>query len=101
MRPYSSAVILCEASNCGDTATGSGTSTEEAVVITVASIVARDSRHGRGTKRVERRNRNQNSADQEFDDLAAVANQIRSQFGVSPGSSASSKIGRASCRERV
>ena len=40
---------------------------------------------------MERRNRNQNSADQEFDDLAAVASQIRSQFGVSLGNSASSK----------
>ena len=44
MRSYSSAVMLCWASNCGVTATGSGTTAEEAVVITVASIVARDSR---------------------------------------------------------
>ena len=43
MRSYSSAVMLCWASNCGVTATGSGTTAEEAVVITVASIVARDS----------------------------------------------------------
>src|SRR5208283_1173162 len=46
MRLYSSAVMLCEASNGGVTVTGSGT-TEEAVVITVASIVARRLRCGR------------------------------------------------------
>ena len=44
---YSSAVMLCEASNCGVTATGSGTTTEEAVVITIAFIVARRLRWGR------------------------------------------------------
>ena len=47
MRVYSSAVMLCEASNCGVTATGSGTTTEEAVVITIAFIVARRLRWGR------------------------------------------------------
>src|SRR6266700_5329860 len=40
MRWYSSAVMLCWASNSGVTATGSGTEAEEAVVITVTSIVA-------------------------------------------------------------
>src|SRR6266568_205983 len=42
MRLYSSAVMLCCASNSGVTATGSGTTAEEAVVITIASIVAWD-----------------------------------------------------------
>ena len=51
--------MLCEASNCGDTATGSGTSTEEAVVITVASIVARDSGDERRWRDVESLNGNQ------------------------------------------
>jgi hypothetical protein len=32
--------MLCCASNCGVTATGEGTTAEDAVVITVASIVA-------------------------------------------------------------
>ena len=41
MRLYSSAVMLCWASNCGVTATGEGTTAEEAGFITVASIVAR------------------------------------------------------------
>src|SRR5580658_6817557 len=42
MRLYSSAVMLCCASSCGVTKVGSGTTcAEEAVVITVASIVAR------------------------------------------------------------
>jgi hypothetical protein len=44
MRLYSSAVMLCWASNCGVTETGDGTTAEEAVVITVAFIVARDCR---------------------------------------------------------
>ena len=42
MRSYSSAVMLCAASNCGVTEAGSGTTAEGAVVITVAFIVARD-----------------------------------------------------------
>src|SRR5579863_9775010 len=47
MRPYSSAVMLCEASNCGVTRTGSGTTcAEEAGVITVALIVACHLRRG-------------------------------------------------------
>src|SRR6185503_8585040 len=41
IRLYSSAVILCWASNCGVMETGSGTAAEEAVVITITSIVAR------------------------------------------------------------
>src|ERR1700677_4531587 len=47
MRSYSCAVMLCAASNCGVTATGEGTTAEEAEVITVASIVARRLRCGR------------------------------------------------------
>ena len=43
MRLYSSAVMLCWASNCGVTATGEGTGADEAMFITVASIVARHS----------------------------------------------------------
>ena len=43
MRSYSSAVMLCWASNCGVTVAGSGTTAEEAAVITVASIVAWES----------------------------------------------------------
>src|ERR1035437_4811336 len=50
MRVYSSAVMLCWASNSGVTATGSGTSAEEAGVITIASIVARDA-HSEGLRR--------------------------------------------------
>src|SRR5580658_6135500 len=46
MRSYSSAVMLCAASTCGVTATGEGTTAEEAGVITVASIVARSLRCG-------------------------------------------------------
>src|ERR1035441_7166611 len=46
MRLYSSAVILCWASSSGVTATGSGTTAEEAVVITIASIVAWQSHRG-------------------------------------------------------
>lgn len=40
MRLYSSAVMLCAASNSGVMSTGSGTTAEEAVVITIAFIVA-------------------------------------------------------------
>src|ERR1700734_4151546 len=40
MRSYSGAVMLCWASNCGVMVIGSGTTAEDAVVITVASIVA-------------------------------------------------------------
>src|SRR5580658_1783087 len=40
MRSYSSAVMLCAASTCGVTATGEGTTAEEAEVITVIFIVA-------------------------------------------------------------
>jgi hypothetical protein len=40
MRLYSSAVMLCCASNCGVTVTGSGTTAEEALVIADASILA-------------------------------------------------------------
>src|SRR3974377_1781933 len=41
IRSYSSAVMLCWASNCGVTETGSGTTAEETFVIAVNSIVAR------------------------------------------------------------
>src|SRR5580692_2520828 len=51
MRSYSSAVMLCWASNCGVTATGEGTTAEEAGFITVASIVARHS-HTQAAKRM-------------------------------------------------
>jgi hypothetical protein len=40
MRSYSSAVMLCWASNCGVTVVGSGTTAEELLVIVDASIVA-------------------------------------------------------------
>src|ERR1035437_479818 len=43
MRLYSSDVMACWANNSGVTATGSGMTAEEAVVITIASIVARHS----------------------------------------------------------
>jgi hypothetical protein len=39
-------VILCWASNCGVTSTGEGMAVGDAMVITVASIVARDSHSG-------------------------------------------------------
>jgi hypothetical protein len=45
MRLYSSAVMLCWASNAGVISTGSGTTAEDAVVITIALIVARLSHH--------------------------------------------------------
>src|ERR1035441_2492973 len=43
MRLYSSGVMACCANNSGVTAAGSGMTAEEAIVITIASIVARHS----------------------------------------------------------
>src|ERR1019366_2277604 len=51
MRRYSSALMLCCPSSCGVTATGEGTTPEEAEFITVASFVARCS-HCDDTDRV-------------------------------------------------
>src|ERR1035441_8403637 len=51
MRLYSFAVMPCVESNCGVTATGEGTTAEEALVITDASIVAWDSHLGECGKR--------------------------------------------------
>src|SRR5579862_8658577 len=62
MRSYSSAVMLCWASNCGVMVVGSGTTAEDAVVITVAFIVAwrvrwnGDPRPGRMEENLQRTN---------------------------------------------
>src|ERR1700722_3491839 len=50
MRSYSSAVILCWASNCGVTVVGAGTTAEEVLVIVNASIVAWESRTRTGMR---------------------------------------------------